>query len=48
MPPIHFISLETMAKRFTRANPADIAEILETLCTMGHAHRGKADGTFLS
>ena len=47
MPPIHFISLETMAKRFTRANPADIAEILETLCTMGHAHRGKTKGTYL-
>jgi len=26
MPPVHFISPETMAKRFNRANPADIAE----------------------
>jgi hypothetical protein len=41
------VTAETMAKRFTRAKPADVAEILETLCTMGHAHRGKAKGTFL-
>jgi len=47
MPPVHFITPETMAKRFTRAKPADIAEILETLCTMGHAHRGKAKGKYL-
>jgi len=41
------VTPETMAKRFTRAKPADIAEILETLCTMGHAHRGKTNGTYL-
>src|SRR6266404_9381393 len=45
MPPIHFVTPETMAKRFTRAKPADISEILETLCAMGHAHRGEVAGT---
>jgi hypothetical protein len=38
---------ESMAKRFTRAKPEDISEILETLCTMGHAHKGKTTGTYL-
>ena len=37
----------TSRARFSRAKPADIAEILETLCTMGHAHRGKPKGTYL-
>jgi hypothetical protein len=41
------VTPETMAKRFTRAKPADISEILETLCAMGHAHRGKTKGTYL-
>ncbi len=30
---------ETLAKHFTRAKPADITEILETLTTLGRAHR---------
>jgi hypothetical protein len=36
-----------MARRFSRPRPADVGEILETLCAMGKARRGKADGTFL-
>jgi hypothetical protein len=28
-----------LAKRFLRAKPADLAEILETLVTLGRAHR---------
>lgn len=28
-----------MAKQSLRAKPADITEILETLCTLGHAKR---------
>src|SRR5262249_41561034 len=27
---------EIFAKRFARAKPSDVSEILETLCTMGH------------
>lgn len=38
---------ETLAKRFTRAKASDVSEILETLCTMGHAHRGSKAGTYL-
>lgn len=30
---------EAMAKRFARAKPEDVAEILETLATLGRAHR---------
>ena len=30
-----------------RVKAEDVGEILETLCTMGHARRGKVDGTFL-
>lgn len=31
---------EELARRhFTRAKPADLAEILETLTALGHAHR---------
>jgi hypothetical protein len=41
------ITPETIAKRFTRAKPGDVSEILETLCAMGHAHRGRAKGTYL-
>jgi hypothetical protein len=41
------VSPADIAARFSRARPADIAEILETLCTMGHAHRGKPKGTYL-
>jgi hypothetical protein len=36
-----------MAKRFARAKAADVREILETLCAMGKARRGAAEGTFL-
>jgi hypothetical protein len=36
-----------VAKGFARVNAADTEEILETLCTMGHARRGKAEGTFM-
>jgi hypothetical protein len=36
-----------MAKRFARARASDVGEILETLCAVGRARRGKADGTFL-
>jgi hypothetical protein len=41
------VSAAEMAKRFARAKPADVSEILETLCAMGRAHRGKVEGTFL-
>jgi hypothetical protein len=36
-----------MARGFARAKAADVGEILETLCAMGKARRGKADGTYL-
>ena len=36
-----------LAKRFSRARAADVGEILETLCAMGKARRGKVNGTFL-
>jgi hypothetical protein len=36
-----------MAKQFARARAADVEEIVETLCAMGKARRGKADGTYL-
>jgi hypothetical protein len=41
------VTAETLAKRLSRAKPADISEILETLCAIGHAHRGKTEGTYL-
>jgi hypothetical protein len=52
------VTAPELANRFTRAKPADVGEILETLCVMGKARRGppsakatarqaKADGTFL-
>jgi hypothetical protein len=41
------VTPETLAKRFLRAKPKDISEIVETLCTMGHARRGNAKGTFI-
>jgi hypothetical protein len=37
---------EALAKQFLRAKPADITEILETLCTLGHAKRGKEKKTY--
>jgi hypothetical protein len=33
------VTAENLSKRFTRAKPADITEILETLTTLGRAHR---------
>jgi len=33
------VTAETLSKRFTRAKVADITEILETLTTLGRAHR---------
>ena len=41
------VTAPDMAQRFSRARPADLGEILETLCAMGKGRRGKADGTFL-
>ena len=41
------VTSETLARHFLRARTSDVSEILETLCTMGHAHRGKSDGTYL-
>jgi hypothetical protein len=40
------MTAETLAKQFLRAKPADITEILETLCTLGHAKRGKDPGMY--
>lgn len=37
----------TLAQRFARAQPADIAEILDTLVTLGRAHHGDAADTFV-
>ncbi|MEO7599068.1 MAG: hypothetical protein ABIV50_09065 [Opitutus sp.] len=36
-----------LAQRFTRAKPADLAEILDTLVTLGRARPGDAPGTFV-
>jgi hypothetical protein len=41
------VTSEDLAKRFARAKAGDIAEILETLCAMGHAHKGKTTGFYL-
>ena len=41
------VTAAEMAKGFARVKAPDVSEILETLCTMGHARRGKAEGTFL-
>lgn len=32
-----------IAERFTNARRAGVAEILETLCAMGRAHRGNGE-----
>jgi hypothetical protein len=42
------VTPQTLAKHFLRAKASDVGEILETLCTMGHANRGKTKGTYLS
>jgi hypothetical protein len=41
------VSAAEVAKAFARVKAGDGGEILETLCTMGHARRGKVDGTFV-
>jgi len=41
------VTAADVAKGFTRVKVEDVGEILETLCTMGHARRGQAEGTFL-
>ena len=42
------VTPEALSKRFLRPKPKNVSEILETLCTTGHAHRGNAKGTFPS
>lgn len=39
------VNAETLAKQFTRAKPSDVAEILETLATLGRAHRTNGNYT---
>lgn len=41
------VTADEVAKAFKRADAKDVGEILETLCVMGQAHRGKAKGTYL-
>jgi hypothetical protein len=41
------VTAPDMAKQFARARAADVGEILETLCAVAKARRGKLDGTFL-
>ena len=41
------VTPDTIAARFTNARRAAVAEILETLVTMGRAHRGSVRGTYL-
>ena len=41
------ITPEEMAKNFARADAKDIAEILETLTTMGHAKKSKGKSAYL-
>ena len=33
------VTADSLAKQFRRAKPEDLAEILETLATLGRAHR---------
>ncbi|HEY5550525.1 MAG TPA: DNA methyltransferase, partial [Opitutaceae bacterium] len=40
-------SAADIAKQFSRAKPADVSEILETLAALGRAHRGDGEGTYL-
>jgi hypothetical protein len=42
------ITAETLAKQFLRGKPADITEILETLCTLGHAKRAKEKDAYIA
>ena len=41
------VTAADVAKGFARVKAEDVGEILETLCTMGHARRGQVEGTFL-
>jgi hypothetical protein len=41
------VTATEMAKRFVRARAADVGEILETLCAVGKARRGRGEGTYL-
>ena len=41
------VTAADVAKSFARVKAEDVGEILETLCTMGHAWRGQSEGTFL-
>jgi len=41
------VTAAELAKGFARVKAEAVGEILETLCTMGHARRGKAEETFL-
>jgi hypothetical protein len=41
------VTAAELAKRFARAKPADIAEILDTLAALGRARRGDANATYL-
>jgi hypothetical protein len=41
------VTADDVAAQFFNARRAAVTEILETLCTMGHAHRGKLNGTYL-
>jgi hypothetical protein len=41
------VTAADVSKGFARVKAADVKETLETLCTMGHALRGQAGGTFL-
>ena len=41
------VTASKLAKRFTRAKPADVAEILESLCVLGKARRGTGEDSYL-
>jgi hypothetical protein len=41
------VTAADVAKGFARVKAEDVGEILETLCTMGHARRGQKEGTLL-
>jgi hypothetical protein len=41
------VTAPEMARRFARARAVEVGEILETLCAVGKARRGNAEGTFL-
>ena len=41
------VTAADVARGLSRARAADVGEILETLCAVGRAHRGKVAGTYL-